>query len=335
MFSKKIVALFFTLAFVVLATFMTGNIFLFISFPAAMFVIGATVAMSFIALNVAIRPSEIFKSLFRQTTCSLNQTTVDFFGNSFILVGAIGTFIGLILMLAVLDNPDKLIPGFGMASLTLIYGFILKFIVDSFRITSIPDKVPAVESMEKIGISRGLAVLGIISFTFIISFPILSSLSLFINLPSGICIYGGLAAIFITNSFQDITNSLKGGFGGIYSTVEEAKNAVRVTSNMYNRFMAFGFIGIMIGLLLMFAHIDDPDKFGPGMAMALISFFYAIIIALIVLAFGTAARRQVNWFGEDEKPELFISPAASGLFALGIFLVSFAVMLVSFVQFPT
>ena len=328
MFVKKIVALFFTIAFVLLATIMAGDIDFFMSIGSALLIIGTTIAMSFIAF----RPSEIIKSLFGKTHSGLNQTTANFLGNSSVLAGAMGSFIGLILMLAFLHRPQDLGPGIAHASLYLIYGFILKFIVDSFRITSITDKVPAVESMEKIGISRGLAVLGIILFIVIICFVIGGSLYLFISPASLIiCFCGGLAATFVKNSFEDIINSLKGGFGGIYSTVEEAKSAVWVTSNMYNRFIAFGFIGIMIGLYSMFVNLDNPDKLGPGMALALISFFYALIIALIVLAFGTAARRQVNWFGEDEKPKLFISPVASGLFALGLVLVSFEIIIVSFI----
>ena len=145
-----------------------------------------------------------------------------------------------------------------------------------------------------------------------------------------ITFFGGFAAVLVSNSLQDVLDSFKGGLGGIYKTVDEAKKAVRVTSSMYNNFIGFGFIGMMIGIMVMFINVEDPDRFGPGMAIALISFFYAVFIALVVLAFSTAARRQLIWYGEDEKPRLFMSPGASGLFALAIVLMAFAVLMGAF-----
>ena len=235
-----------------------------------------------------------------------------------------------------LENPDDVIPGIAVASETILYGFALKFIFDSFQTTEVNVKSSS-DSTEKIGISPVLAVTGIILFCLALGFAIYweASLEVFVNTAAAaITICGGTAAVFVSHSLEDVVNCLKGGFGGIYSNIEEAKKAVRVASSIYNRYISFGFIGLMMGLMVMFVNIHDPEKTGPGMAIAIISFLYAVCLALLSLAFLTAARRQVNWYGEDEEPRLFMSPAASGLFSLGILLVAFAVLVYWFSKVP-
>ncbi|MHB1125900.1 MAG: motility protein A [Bacillota bacterium] len=45
---------------------------------------------------------------------------------------------------------------------------------------------------------------------------------------------------------------------------------------------AFGMIGTLIGLMQMLVMLDDPGKLGPGLAVALLSAFYGIIMAYMV-----------------------------------------------------
>ena len=326
--TRKFVSLFFMLFFIIIVGLLGGRLSTIFNAPSIIIVLGGVVSISLIAL----RPSEIIHSLFNRTDSGLNKTTVDFLGNSFVMIGSIGTLIGLILMLANLSDPDALIPGIAVAFITLVYGFIFKFIVDSFHIT-LPSQISSSESLNRTEISKASAILGIVLFFVFAIITILlgGSPMLFVNAPSVmIVVLGGLAAVLVTNSRKDIFNSLKGGFGGTYDSVEDAKDAVRVTSNMYNRFISFGFIGVMIGLFLMFSHLNDPDALGPGMAVALISFFYALCLTFIILAFNAAARRQVNWYGEDEIPYFIVSPTTSGLFSIGLILASFAALLSAF-----
>ncbi len=42
---------------------------------------------------------------------------------------------------------------------------------------------------------------------------------------------------------------------------------------------AFGMIGTLLGLIIMLGQLDDPDKLGPGMAIALITTLYGAIAA--------------------------------------------------------
>ena len=45
---------------------------------------------------------------------------------------------------------------------------------------------------------------------------------------------------------------------------------------------AFGMLGTLIGLINMLANIDDVDKIAPGMALALVTTFYGVILANLV-----------------------------------------------------
>ena len=45
---------------------------------------------------------------------------------------------------------------------------------------------------------------------------------------------------------------------------------------------AFGMIGTLIGLVVMLANLDDPDKIGPGMAVALITTLYGAIASNLI-----------------------------------------------------
>ena len=46
---------------------------------------------------------------------------------------------------------------------------------------------------------------------------------------------------------------------------------------------AFGMIGTLIGLILMLANLDDPDKIAPSMAIALLTTLYGAIVANLVV----------------------------------------------------
>ena len=328
---RSLVAVIVVLA-VIIITFLSVDISGIFDLPYLVLIIGGTVSVSLIA----VRPSEMFKSLFSKSKVNLNRTTVEFLGNSVILVGAVGTFMGLIIMLSNLDNPDMLIPAIVAAFVPLGYGFCLKFLIDSCeKDINIHEKIED-NTAEKKVVSKYSTILGIFLFEIILLFIIslkesISVIMLFVS-PTAffICVIGGFAAALIGNSFKDILNSFKGSFGGTYSTLEEARKAVKVASNMYNRFISFGFIGAIIGLLAMFSNLDNPDELGPGMALALIAFLYAIIISLFIISFGTAARRQVNLFGEDQKLNLMIPPVGLAIISIALCLTSFSVLLSSF-----
>lgn len=56
---------------------------------------------------------------------------------------------------------------------------------------------------------------------------------------------------------------------------------------------AMGLIGTLVGLVQMLANLDDPDKIGPAMAVALLTTFYGAIFGTVILS-PLAAKLERN-----------------------------------------
>ncbi len=84
------------------------------------------------------------------------------------------------------------------------------------------------------------------------------------------------------------------------SEAERAKRPVDALKKMGGDAPAFGMLGTLIGLVIMLGNMGgDPSAIGPSMAVALITTFYGIILARIVMIpIGTkiAARTDVTLF---------------------------------------
>lgn len=63
---------------------------------------------------------------------------------------------------------------------------------------------------------------------------------------------------------------------------ERHKLGASIFTSMGASAPAFGMLGTLIGLILMLKDINDPDKLGPGMALALITTFYGALLANLV-----------------------------------------------------
>jgi chemotaxis protein MotA len=57
---------------------------------------------------------------------------------------------------------------------------------------------------------------------------------------------------------------------------------------------AMGMIGTVVGLIRMFAAMDDPTKIGPGMALALLTTLYGVIVANCVAGPVTARLERLS-----------------------------------------
>ena len=56
--------------------------------------------------------------------------------------------------------------------------------------------------------------------------------------------------------------------------------------------LAAGFLGTLIGLVIILKHMDDPTRIGPGMAIALLTQLYGVFIAVICIALGAYIARR-------------------------------------------
>ena len=66
-------------------------------------------------------------------------------------------------------------------------------------------------------------------------------------------------------------------------------SAVSVWRSAADAAPSMGMIGTVIGLIGMFAAMDDPDRMGPSMALAMLTTFYGLVLGTLV--FGSVASR--------------------------------------------
>ena len=61
--------------------------------------------------------------------------------------------------------------------------------------------------------------------------------------------------------------------------------------------IACGWVGVLIGLVLMLSHMDDPAAIGPAMAICLLTAFYGILIGyFFFLPIGTKLQMRLDEF---------------------------------------
>lgn len=73
---------------------------------------------------------------------------------------------------------------------------------------------------------------------------------------------------------------------------------------------AFGMIGTLIGLIQMLSRLDDPDAVGPGMAVALITTLYGVILANLVFL-PLAGKLRLRSMEERLEKELIVEGVLS------------------------
>jgi chemotaxis protein MotA len=64
-----------------------------------------------------------------------------------------------------------------------------------------------------------------------------------------------------------------------YERLDEAQ---RIYKQLGDAAPGMGMVGTLIGLVSMFAHMDDPKKIGPGMAIALLTTLYGAVFANVL-----------------------------------------------------
>ena len=76
---------------------------------------------------------------------------------------------------------------------------------------------------------------------------------------------------------------------------EELKLGIVMLKQLKTYAMAFGWMAVLIGVIIMLGHLDDPKAIGPGMALALISMFYGVVIAyLLCVPLKTKLERRLE-----------------------------------------
>jgi chemotaxis protein MotA len=87
--------------------------------------------------------------------------------------------------------------------------------------------------------------------------------------------------------------------------IERLDDANKLFNFMGNAAPGMGMVGTIIGLVSMFAHMDDPKKIGPGMAVALLTTLYGAVMANVV-ALPIADKLQIKALHENVNFTLII-----------------------------
>ncbi len=118
----------------------------------------------------------------------------------------------------------------------------------------------------------------------------------FLDFPSLLIIVGGCFGLTIISfSFKDISNALSQVFGESGGR-DELRQAAYFWFTMIRNLLAVGAIGTLIGVIQMLGNLEDASTIGPSMAVALITFFYAIFFSgiLPLPAYYIIQRRLAN-----------------------------------------
>ncbi len=96
--------------------------------------------------------------------------------------------------------------------------------------------------------------------------------------------------------------------------IESDKKAQKDNQEVFRRWgsyaPAFGMLGTLIGLILMLGKLDDPSQLGPNMALALITTFYGVLLANLVM-FPIASRMTEQLAKEGDFREMIIEGLTS------------------------
>ena len=153
---------------------------------------------------------------------------------------------------------------------------------------------------------------------------------LYIDLPSVAYVFGG--TIFFSCAYQSpgsIAAALKTAFGRGPLSDQDARVHIGVLSSVRIIASASGVLGSLIGMISMLANMDDPKSIGPAMAVALLTLFYAVIIAeLFIGPLISRLRNRATAAIDPAHPPVKVT--AVTLAAIPVSILAFFVMLSSF-----
>ena len=122
-----------------------------------------------------------------------------------------------------------------------------------------------------------MRILGLLLFLVALFIGIGQNLAGMVNAPSIMIVFGGIVGMLWLGG-----GSIGGMFKAVFSSAVDDK-AVRAAAADWKkaRFCSLtaGLLGAFVGWLIMLRHMDNPAAIGPGMAIAVLTSMYALIIA--------------------------------------------------------
>ena len=116
----------------------------------------------------------------------------------------------------------------------------------------------------------------VVGFTFVAAILIASDLRAFLDVPSILVVSGPVIASI----------SAKHGLEGFKELFREGENQSKILHTMGVTGIFMGFIGSLIGLIIMLGNLSDKAAIGPTMAISLLTTFYGALIFLFSFLIG-------------------------------------------------
>ena len=145
-----------------------------------------------------------------------------------------------------------------------------------------------------------MKLLGIILSAMLVIIGLRADTSRLIDVPSILIVLALMAGGLMTSFGPRRTRIFRILFGkGIGR--EDLLYGLAVCARARSYALAGGVLGTLIGTMIMWNHIDDPTALGPGIAIALLTQLYPILLAYaILLPFSLSLRQSLE---ELEAPE--------------------------------
>ena len=121
--------------------------------------------------------------------------------------------------------------------------------------------------------------LGIILMLAFMGLGIGGGIALFISPASALIVCGITLSLILSNySFKGIKLLFK-LFFSLNVEQGDLNLGLKIYKDAKLYLLTAGWVGFIIGIVLMLANLDEPDLLGPGVAMALLTVFYGSILA--------------------------------------------------------
>lgn len=135
-------------------------------------------------------------------------------------------------------------------------------------------------------------VVGIISAVTALLVGIGDNLSLFLDIPSLLIVVGGtLAALLVSFPLQEVVQAPQCVRYAFFPPRPDGENrdleklleqGVFFLSRSKTYAQATGWVGVLLGAVIILAHLDDPKKIGPGVAICLLTALYGTVLGYLV-----------------------------------------------------
>ena len=127
--------------------------------------------------------------------------------------------------------------------------------------------------------------MGIIGFVLLVALVFLglgSQIGRFIDIPVIVIVFGSLIAALLMSFGRKVFSAV----GTVFRREADQKSlilAIALFERARSYVVAGGVLGSLIGFMILWKIMDDPAAMGPGMAVALLTQIYPIMIAYAIL----------------------------------------------------